>query len=229
MAKIKFGAIVVDGSGKLGGHVFSKNRGGNYLRTKTTPTNPQTAMQGYVRSIFAAISSAWSGLTANQRQSWEDRRAEYARTNIFGDLKNPNGKALFQRLNQNLMLAGESMLLVCPSSSEVVNATVSEPVLDINGPDFSVEYFNDLTGMFLLISATPPVSQGTSFVKNKFRSVVESVGGAAATVAFQAQYISKFGTPAEGDKVFVKVQTMNANGQKSPGQTFAVIVTDTTP
>ena len=43
MAKIKFGMMMTDASGKLGGQVFSKNRGGSYVRTKVTPTNPQTA------------------------------------------------------------------------------------------------------------------------------------------------------------------------------------------
>ena len=36
MAKIKFGAMMVDASGKLGGQVFAKNRGGAYIRTKTS-------------------------------------------------------------------------------------------------------------------------------------------------------------------------------------------------
>jgi len=43
--KIKFGSIVVNGSGKLGGHVYSSNRGGNYVRTLATPSNPQTPAQ----------------------------------------------------------------------------------------------------------------------------------------------------------------------------------------
>lgn len=64
--KLKFGAIVVDGRGKIGGHVASKNGAGAYLRTKVTPTNPQTARQSFVRALFAAITAAWSGLTASQ-------------------------------------------------------------------------------------------------------------------------------------------------------------------
>ena len=38
--KIKFGSEVVDGRGKIGGHVYSKNKGGAYKRTKVTPSNP---------------------------------------------------------------------------------------------------------------------------------------------------------------------------------------------
>lgn len=45
MAKIKFGMMMTDARGKLGGQVFSKNRSGSYVRTKVTPVNPQTTTQ----------------------------------------------------------------------------------------------------------------------------------------------------------------------------------------
>ena len=67
MAKIKFGMMMTDASGKLGGQVFSKNRGGSYVRTKVTPTNPQSTAQMSIRGIFASISSRWSSLTEAQR------------------------------------------------------------------------------------------------------------------------------------------------------------------
>jgi hypothetical protein len=55
MAKIKFGMMMTDARGKLGGHVFSKNRSGAYVRTKVTPVNGQTTAQTGVRAIFGAI------------------------------------------------------------------------------------------------------------------------------------------------------------------------------
>ena len=58
--KLKFGAIVTDGRGKIGGHVASKNRSGAYLRTKVTPSNPNTVAQVQVRSILASLSQSWS-------------------------------------------------------------------------------------------------------------------------------------------------------------------------
>ena len=54
--KIKFGAIVVDGRNKIGGHVMSKNRAGAYMRTKVSPVNPRSLDQMSVRSRLSAIS-----------------------------------------------------------------------------------------------------------------------------------------------------------------------------
>ena len=63
MAKIKLSAIVSEMRGKLNGSVFSKNRGGAYIRTKVTPVNPQSLAQGLVRATLTNLSQAWRGLT----------------------------------------------------------------------------------------------------------------------------------------------------------------------
>lgn len=58
--KIKYGAGIVDGSGKLNGWVASKNRGGSYMRTKVTPLNPSTSAQQNARGILGSLSTQWS-------------------------------------------------------------------------------------------------------------------------------------------------------------------------
>ena len=224
MARIKFGAVVVDGSGKLGGHVFSKNRGGNYLRTKTTPVNPQSGQQTRVRGIFASISSGSAGLSEEDRKSWEDRSAEYARTNVFGDLKNPNGKALYQRLNQNLLLAGEPALSVCPPSAPVVGMEVSAVNAAATGDVFTITNDVDLTGYKVILSGTPAVSPGKTFVKNILRNIATFDGAAAGSIDIFNYYNDWFGLFNAGSVIYIAVQTQNANGQKSPKQTFRVVI-----
>ena len=101
--KIKFGALVVAGRGKIGGHVASRNRAGAYLRTKVTPVNPATVYQVAVRNRLAGISTDWRGLTAAQRTAWNAAVSDYAKTDIFGDIRNPSGFNLHQKLNNNLV------------------------------------------------------------------------------------------------------------------------------
>jgi len=50
--KTLFGAIVVDGRGKLGGHVASKNRHGSYFRTKVSPSQPASQYSANVRAAL---------------------------------------------------------------------------------------------------------------------------------------------------------------------------------
>src|SRR3990172_5110235 len=59
-ALIKMSGVgITEASGKLGGQVFTRNKGGAVLRNRVVGTNPQTVAQQAVRAIFGAISSAW--------------------------------------------------------------------------------------------------------------------------------------------------------------------------
>lgn len=223
MAKIKFGAMMVDASGKLGGQVFSKNRGGAYIRTKSTPLNPQTTAQMAIRGIFANISSAWSGLSESGRQSFNNLVSSYARTDIFGDLRNPSGKNLFQRLNQNLEISGQPQITTCVQPIEVPFAGVQEAILDSATPQINVALQNDTTGSRIVVWATPPLSAGTSFVKNKLRQIAVFNGVAPGNIEVSTQYIAKFGAYQDTDNIYFGVRVINVNGQASPLETIKAV------
>lgn len=225
MAKIKMSGIgVVDIRGKLNGSVFSKNRGGAYVRTKVTPNNPQSLAQMSVRGIFAALSSAWSALTEENRNSWNGFVAAYGRTDVFGDIRNPSGKNLFQRLNQNLTITGQANLTNCVAPLEVPFLGLVAATCDISGLTFDFTSSGDTTGSVLLISATPSLSQGTKFVKNQLRNISTAPGEAGAEPNFYDEYIAKFGIPAVGANIVLSVKVVNANGQASPAETVKVTV-----
>lgn len=226
MAKIKLSGIgVVDIRGKLNGTIFSKNRGGAYVRTKVTPTNPQTVAQMFVRGVFAAISSAWSALSQLQRNSFNGFVAAYATTDIFGDLKNPSGKSLYQRLNQNLAISAQPQITTCVAPSEVPFAGLVSAAGDVSLNSFDMTTSGTTTGTKLLIFATPPLSQGTTFVKNKLRLLTVRAGGPASVENIRAAYTEKFGPLTAGANIYIGVKVVNANGQASPMETIKAAVT----
>jgi len=216
MALIKLGAIVTDISGKLGGHVFAKNRGGAYMRTKSTPINPSTTLQTHVRAIFAFISSLWSTLTSAERESWRGKVGQYARTNIFGDLKNPSGKSLFQRLNQNLKLVGLAHLTVCPDPKSVPFVEIDGANADLTAGTVAITALGDTTGAKLMIFATPSLSQGTNFAKNDLRMIGVIDGAVAGNLDIATLYANRFGSMVAGANIVVGVKVVNTNGQSSP-------------
>ena len=224
MAKIKLGLVVTEASGKLGGHVFAKNKGGAYLRTKVTPSNPQSVAQTAVRILFAVISAGWSALTAAQRASWDAAVESFKVTNIFGDLKVLSGKALYQRLNQNRQLTGQAILQVAPAVAPI-NATGASGVAgSVAGTSLDITTTKDTTGMFLLVSATGSLTAGTKFVKNKLRNIGTFAGAAAGTVDIYDEYVAKFGAPAAGANVYVSVKVINASGQATPAETLKAVI-----
>ncbi len=159
--KIKFGSFIVAGSGKIGGHVASKNRGGSYLRTKVTPNNPQTVAQMTVRGIFASISSAWSSLTQGQRDSFDGFVAAYSTTDIFGDIRNPSGKNLYQRLNQNLENTGQGLITTCVAPTEVPFANLTSVEGDTSDNEMYLNTAGNTTGTELLVFATPNINRSS--------------------------------------------------------------------
>jgi len=223
--KIKWGALVVDGRGKIGGHVASKNKAGNYLRTKTTPTNPQTSAQTSARALFGSISQQWSGLSDAVRLGWNEAVAEWQKTDIFGDLKQVSGKALFQRLNNQAQSAGYPAVTSAPAKAEMVSGVIS--VVDFQTGSQAI----DLTGAYsgsgarLVISATPVLSDGTTFVKNKLRQIITQLGSTYDSGAVYNAYADKFGEPLVGDNIYFSVKYVLANGQASPEQIVKASVT----
>lgn len=222
--KIKFGAIVTDGRGKLGGHVFSKNNAGSYIRTKVTPSNPQTSAQTQARQLFGTISAGWSGLSEAQRNAWNSAVELWQTTDIFGDLKKPTGKALYQRLNNQAQSAGYSAVTDAPAKETMVEGVITEAQFGISGGLLR------LTGVYsgadarLMIFATPKLSDGTRFVKNKLRNITNEVANSYDdTVAFD-DYVARFGDVNIGDNIYVGVKYVLANGQASPMQTIKAVI-----
>lgn len=219
MAKIKWGMMVVDGRGKLGGHVLSKNRAGSYTRTKVTPVNPQTSRQSAVRSLFGAISQQWSGLSESERNGWNASVAEWQKTDIFGDLKQPSGKALFQRLNNQAQVAGYPPVLNAPAKLNMVDGVVESIVYDDANLGEIV-----LTGNYagadarIMLFATPVLSPGTTFVKNRLRLLYTSLANAYNGADAYSEYQDKFGFPSNNDNVYFAIKYVLPNGQASPLQ-----------
>jgi hypothetical protein len=225
--KMKFGAIVVDGRGKIGGHVASKNRAGAYLRTKVTPVNAQTSYQLGVRNRFTQLSQAWRSLTQEQRDSWNSAVSDFQKTDIFGDLHSPTGFNLYQRLNNNLLLIGESVIDTPPLPSSVDEVVASSLTAESDTQSLSLVLTDDVpSNTNVKVFATAPQSAGKSFVKSEYRLIGVLDPEETTPVDLLADYQAKFGsTGSDGQKIFVKVQAVNATtGQTgTPSEVSAVV------
>jgi len=209
--KCKFGAIVVDGRNKIGGHVASKNRAGSYFRTKLTRTNPQSTAHVNVRNRLAGLSSAWRDLTNDQRVAWNAAVADFARTDIFGDLRNPSGFNLHQMLNNNLLKVSGSVITT-PPLPEAVDTFTSFSIAAAAGAETLTLTFApiiDATHKVQVI-ATPGLSAGVFFVKSEYRTIYTLLNTHSSPFEIGGYYKLKFGAiPAEGSKIFVRLAQVN--------------------
>lgn len=220
MAKIKFGMMMTDARGKLGGQVFSRNKGGAYVRTKVTPTNPQTPDQQSKRALFGSISQGWSGLTENERQAWRGAVEEWKGTDIFGDLLAPTGKELFQRLNNQAQVVGFDAITYPPTKLELPVEIASSVVFSEGGNTITINGKSISTTARLALFATPPLSEGTKFVKNKLRLIDNPVSNVYSPTDAADAYFTKYGQALAGSNVYFGIKYVMPTGQATPLQTI---------
>ncbi len=224
--KTKWGALVVDGRGKIGGHVASKNRAGSYFRTKVTPANPQTTAQLLIRNRLARFSRQWRNLTGAQVKAWNGATSNFSKTDIFGDKKSPTGFNLFQMLNSNLTNAGADPILVPPLPKGVPE----EEMLILTATKTGNKVSFTMTGQVpanssLQVWATPQLSKGISFVKSEYRQIDILHAGEESPIDVSAAYSQKFGALTAGLKLYVKVNFIDTTtGMVSLPQERSIII-----
>lgn len=222
--KAKFGAIVTEGSGKINGFVASRNRGGAYFRTKVTPLNPSTAAQQNARGVLGSLSTQWSQLTEAQRLSFNNAVASFATTDIFGDIRNPSGINLFVKLNTNLINTGQAQITSAPAKEELVFSPITSIDMDASSDTGVITLGNsdnDLAAA--LVFATPSLTPGTSFVKNRLR-VVGSIQVNGDAIPYGPEYISKFGSFVADANIVAGFRIISATGQASVFQSLKATV-----
>ena len=236
MAKIKLSSVgITNISGKAGGSIYSRNRGGAYVKNFVIPTNPNTLFQQNVRSIFAGNSQSWKTLTEEQRNSFEAQAPNYTSKDVFGDGLTYTGSQLHQKLNGNLQLHGELPLTTAkppagtmPINSATITAAITAGVFSLDGT-VTVAQGEFLPGqMRMIVEAAPPASPSQKYQQNRKRFVQKSafVAGAGQDLDLTANYVDRFFEPVEGQMIALTLKVLNVTtGELSTGFEVTALVT----
>lgn len=209
-------------SGSVAGVTSSRNRFGQYRRSRAIPVNPNTSFQGTQRGRFAAASAAWRALTALQRTGWNDLASGFTRTNSLGESYTMTGHECFVSCYCNCLAAGVATLSDAPAL-----ATPSTPVLGavtLSAAAFTIAYTPTPIGanikVFTYVSLQR--SAGRSF-ENDFRLLQVSAANAASPVNAFSAYQTRFGTPVVGNRVFFALRTFQTAFLSGPIISSAVV------
>jgi hypothetical protein len=77
MARIKGGSPLGELSGKMGGFVFARNKGGAYVRQFVMPTDARSIAQLRARAQFAQAVSGYHTLTPLMKGEWQSFASQY--------------------------------------------------------------------------------------------------------------------------------------------------------
>ena len=225
MTKVKFGMMMTDARGKLGGQVFSKNRAGAYVRTKVTPVNGRTIAQMFNRNILGSLSAAWNSLTLAQIAAWNSAVDAWKSTDVFGDLRKPTGKNLYTGLNKNLLQSGQATISLPPEKQDLPIITATGVVVDDTASTITFTGYSTVPADHVLqISATEMLPNGVNYVKNRLRVIMYVPAGAITAANVYSNYVTRFGAPAVGTKVAFELKLIADNGQASVPLNYSTVV-----
>lgn len=225
MAKIKFGMMMTDARGKLGGQVFSKNRAGAYVRTKVTPSNARTVAQQVSRNILGTLSIGWNSLTETAVKAWNEAVNDWKSTDVFGDLKTPSGKNLYIQLNKNLLQSAQNALALPPAKVEVPEFEGTAIRIDETEKTIGITGLTTVpVNTILQIWATAPLSNGVNYVKNRMRVIGYARSGAVVPAAIWSYYENKFGGLTQNQRISMQFKYITKTGQTSVPVTFFGVV-----
>lgn len=91
------GSLIAEASGSINGVVFSRNRGGAYIRNRSVPVNPSTDEQNRIRGIFGGNASTWKTLSEADRAAWSLYAEKTPLINRLGASRPIPALAMYQR------------------------------------------------------------------------------------------------------------------------------------
>lgn len=188
-------------SGSFGGLTASHNKGGQYLRRRSVPTNPNTSRQSLVRGLAAALMVDWSQtLTEPQRQSWRDYAANVTVTDKLGQPMFLSGVNWYVGINVARLQAAMTSFLTIPQLNDapvVFNLGSAIPMLtEFSGVFTTPPGTATIAGDFVaplpldghvLVFVGPPQTPGRNFYKGPYQLAhVEAVSATDTTFSLAA-------------------------------------------
>lgn len=106
-------------SGACGAVVYSRNKGGYYMRQRVTPTNPNSSRQQTARSLFGTYASKWTtALTQAQRDLWNAYAETHFVKNSLGLDVKINGLSWYVMFSCRLADAGQGAITDPPVGAD---------------------------------------------------------------------------------------------------------------
>ncbi len=221
MAVVKFGGGIIEMRGALGGNVFSRNSTGNYVRSKTTPINPNTANQVAVRASLAQLTVRWSEtLSAANRTAWNLYAASVQVTNKIGESINISGFNHYLRSGIEFLNRLGGFTDAGPVVFEIPEA---DPTLAITateaGQTLSVTFDNTLpwaneTGATMLLYQGTPQNAQRNFFDGPWRFIGNVLGDDAVPPVSPVVVPVDFAI-AEGQRQWIYARIRRVDGRLS--------------
>lgn len=207
MARIGFSPLVVSASGSVADTVFSRWKGRNYIRSRVTPSNPNTALQQNSRNSLLHCVARQKELTSDLKTRWNEYASPYQMS----------GANQFCNYNKKGMdIAKTPLPVITPPNTVVAGPTDMGAVTGAGSGEIAVTWSTGASGALIWIEAWV-IKKGAAFYDTAM--LVKSHAAVLASV--HALTISGL-TPGAAYNVMVCIYNANLTENKySQGYSLA--------
>lgn len=211
-------------SGKLGGLVASRNKGGQYFRRNAMPTNPQTTKQTINRTNFATWVQEWIGLSEANKESWRVWAANVPFLDSLGQVYHLSGQQAYIRANSAVVLGGVGPFETAPSFMDNGQGPTALTQFTLGAAAGQLDYTFSIGGSgaseegTLAVYVSRPQSLGKTFFKGPYQlSFINGGLNADDTTATADDVVAQQDWAlVVDDYVHVRARILYADGRLSP-------------
>ena len=210
-------------AGKCGVIVYQQGRYGQIARALAIPANPQTVAQMAVRNRLTLASRAWGALSQAVRDAWTALAAQMQSQGTLGLHGALTGNQLFSRVYCNDLIIGAPAPTTPPALPTFDPLPIAS--LEITNPGGVVALKLVTTGSpaeGTMLRGAAPCSQGR-YQPGSYRFLGTLTSPVGGRIDITTAYTARYGAPAVGAKVFVRVN-QNIDGITDTPMTFVGIV-----
>jgi hypothetical protein len=210
-------------SGRRGLTVSQGGRYGQISRAFVVPSNPRTEAQMGVRRALGSATARWRTLTEEQRNAW--RAAAKARRTVprLGQSGPLTGAQLFTKINCSLATLGLAQVTAPPSFPQFPDNPVGGLVITNAAGVITLKLGCPNTpGNNTTVRAAAPCSQGLASCEG-YRVLGVLPAPAQGSCDITNLYQARYGSPAVGTKVFVRVNQNVDGWEDQPVETSAIV------
>lgn len=208
----------------MNGTTASRNRFGQYRRTRSSPVQPRTAAQLAVRSVLADVSSLWRTLDDVVREAWNTLALGVVKRDSLGQQYTPTGHQLFVARNAAAVSIGTAVP-VSPLPATDFPAMVVTAVEAVAPDEMTVTHGAVPAGVDVQIWASPGVSAGRKFQGDYRLISVINTAAPGPTTDIGPTYQTRLGNLVAGQKVFARARYVDTvSGDEGPWTEFSFLV-----
>lgn len=218
--------LIAAASGSIGGATFSRNRGGQYIRRRALPSNPNTEAQTIARTNLATAVAAWTNVLDDTfRQGWATYAEATPITDALGNQIKLSGQQMYIRSATVALIAGLALPTISPTESGLglTPDWDTDPVVDVTTQDIvgpASTATPDATRSYLVYMSRPVVaSRSPAHETQRFAQAFADDGTGPTTITVPTPF-----PVIAGQKVRVRLQAIDDQYRVSAASSRDVIV-----